>query len=236
MTKIFLLKHSWVWLSTGRGAQQVPRGEMPVWKLSCPSSRMEGKGAKLFKEEPTVVHPHRVCFHQLGKFFPALPKFLQKKPQERWRGWKTLRLSPQCSQNVWEEHGIVLLQTYRKEAMRNQQLVSVIFHPITCYPQAPLNVLQHHRQCCDNETPRQGGFSCILQKQHKTPSSVSVSRCMKMSHDSSVLKVKLTKFKHGNLLLDVKNSILKPDSVVWFKFSTAGHLLKQLVSLLNCPS
>lgn len=180
MTKIFLLKHSWVWLSTGRGAQQVPRGEMPVWKLSCPSSRMEGKGAKLFKEEPTVVHPHRVCFHQLGKFFPALPKFLQKKPQERWRGWKTLRLSPQCSQNVWEEHGIVLLQTYRKEAMRNQQLVSVIFHPITWYPQAPLNVLQHHRQCCDNETPDKGAFHVFYKNNTKPPAlsaSLDVWKC-----------------------------------------------------------
>lgn len=100
MTKIFPLKCDWIWLSTGWDAQQVPRGEMPVWMFSCPSSKMEGKGVKLLKEEPAAILPHTS-----GNFFPVLPKLLQKKPQEGWTRMRDTQaessLLSGCPRGTW---------------------------------------------------------------------------------------------------------------------------------------
>lgn len=83
---------------------------------------------------------------------------------------------------------------------------------------------------------RDWGFFIDFTKTTQNPSSIRVSECATMSHNFSVLKPNLAKFKHRNPLLNMKNSILRPDSVAQFKFSTTGQLLEQLVSSLNCPS
>lgn len=233
MTKIFPLKCDWIWLSTGWDAQQVPRVEMPVWMLSCPSSKMEGKGVKLLKEEPAAILPHTS-----GNFFPVLPKLLQKKPQEGWTRMRdTQAESTGCALRMSKRN--MTLYDFRPTETKQRETKNWYLSSFIQLPDIP----KHHQTCYSTtgsivimKPPRDWGFLCIWQKQHKTPSSVSISGCATMSHGSSVLKVNLTKFKHGDLLLDMKNSILMPDSVAWFKFSTTGHLLKQLASLLNCPS
>lgn len=168
MTKIFPVKRNWIWLSTRRDAQQVPRGEMPVWMLSCPFPKWKGKEQSSLRKNPQP-YSHTEYGSTSGKLFPVLPNCCRKSHRKDEQGGEAHRLSPQCSQNVQQEHDIVRLQTYRKEAMGNQELVSVIFHPITWYPQAPPNVLQHHRQHCDNETFQRLGLFYRFYKNNTKP-------------------------------------------------------------------
>lgn len=94
--------------------------------------------------------------------------------KDEW-GWETHRLSPQCSEcSRGTSHG-TRVQTYRKEATRKQELVSVIFHPITWHPPVPPNVLQHHRQYCDNETSQRLGLFFIFYKNNTKPPALSAS-------------------------------------------------------------
>lgn len=198
--------------------------------------QMEGKGVKLSKGEPAVILPRRICFHQ-WKIFPGPTKVLAEKATEkmnedgRYAGWvlNALRMFKRSMTLYY------FRPTERKQReTRNWYLSSSIQLP---------EIPKYHQTCSSTtgstvimKPPRDWGFSYILQKQHKTPSSVGVPGCGTTSHSFSVLKFNLTTFKHGNLLLDTKNSILRPNSQIWSKFSTTGHLLKQLVSSLNCPS
>lgn len=161
MTKIFLLKRNWIWLSTCRDAQQVPRGEMPVSMLSCPSSKTEGKGVKLFKEKPTVILPHRVYL-----FFPVLPKFLQKKPQRKMNKDERHKLSPQCSEcsrGTWHCTGSDI------QKGSNEKPRTAICHLSSSYLISPSTPKRVTGRTVIMKPPRDWGFLYILHKTTQNP-------------------------------------------------------------------